>query len=203
MATKLFADFPRIAYSLDNFESEQVVVDIFRRVVFSDEFLENTFYYEEYEVLGGESPEELSFRFYGTTNLYWLILMVNGIIDPRFDWPLSEQDLYKLTNSKYGGPKNVFAINKAKNAAGFVTDTFFILLEESTHKEPKRLIIENISDPDSINTPIEYTPHPVGTEFISNFEVEQEKNEVNRTIRILKAEIVEEILTNFKTLVNQ
>ena len=75
MATKLFADFPRIAYSLDNFESEQVVVDIFRRVVFSDEFLENTFYYEEYEVLGGESPEELSFRFYGTTNLYWLILI--------------------------------------------------------------------------------------------------------------------------------
>lgn len=202
MATKLFADFPRIAYTLDDFQSEQVVVDIFRRVIFSDEFLQNTFYYEEYEVLGGESPEDLSYRFYGTPNLYWLILMVNGIVDPRFDWPLSEDELYKITKSKYGGENNVFSINSAKNSAGYNVETFFILLESSTHKEPKRLLLQNDATQE-INTPIAYQISPPGTDFISNFEVEQEKNETNRSLKILKADVVEEILTNFKNLVNQ
>lgn len=202
MATKLFADFPRIAYTLDDFGSEQVVVDIFRRVIFSKEFLENTFYYEEYEVIGGESPEDLSYRFYGTPNLYWLILMVNGIIDPRFNWPLSEEELYKITKSKYGGENNVFSTNKARNSAGFEVETFFILLEESTHKEPLRLLYEDESNT-GISTPIAYDESAQGTDFISNFEIEQEKNEANRTLKILKADVVEEILNNFKTLVNQ
>lgn len=202
MATKLFADFPRIAYTLDDFQSEQVVVDIFRRVIFSDEFLQNTFYYEEYEVLGGESPEDLSYRFYGTPNLYWLILMVNGIVDPRFDWPLSEDELYKITKAKYGGENNVFSTNKARNSAGYNVETFFILLEESTHKEPKRLLFQENTNQD-INTPIAYKDSAAGTDFISNFEVEQEKNETNRSLKILKADVVEEILTNFKNLVNQ
>ena len=89
MATNLFIDYPKIAYTLDDFESEQVVVDIFRRIVFKKEYIDNSSYYEEYEVLGGETPEELSYRFYGTTQLYWIILMVNGILDPRFDWPMA------------------------------------------------------------------------------------------------------------------
>ena len=202
MATKLFADFPRVAYSLDNFESEQVVVDIFRRVIFSQEFLENTFYYEEYEVLGGESPEDLSYRFYGTPNLYWLILMVNGIVDPRFDWPLSEEELYKLTKSKYGGDKNVFSTTRARNADGYNVETFFVLLEESTHKEPQRLLFEDTTN-ENISTPIAYSLSEQGTDFISNFEIEQEKNETNRSLKILKADVVEEILSNFKNLVNQ
>lgn len=202
MATKLFADFPRIAYTLDDFESEQVVVDIFRRVIFSKEFLENSFYYEEYEVIGGESPENLSYRFYGTPNLYWLILMVNGIVDPRFNWPLSEEELYKITKSKYGGDNNVFSTNKARNSAGYEVETFFILLEESSHKEPLRLLYEDDTN-QGISTPIPYTNSPIGTDFVSNFEVELEKNETNRTLKILKADVVEEILNNFKNLINQ
>ena len=40
MATNLFGDFPRISYTLDDYDSEQVVVDIFKRVVLSKEFKE-------------------------------------------------------------------------------------------------------------------------------------------------------------------
>ena len=60
MATNLFESFPRIAYTLDDGESEQVVVDIFKRIVLSKEFQENSSFFESYEVLHGETPEELS-----------------------------------------------------------------------------------------------------------------------------------------------
>jgi len=46
MATNLFGDFPRISYTLDNYASEQVVVDIFRRIVLSKEYQDNSTYFE-------------------------------------------------------------------------------------------------------------------------------------------------------------
>ena len=202
MATNLFGDFPRISYTLDDYDSEQVVVDIFKRVVLSKEFKENTSYYFEYEVLHGETPEELSYRFYGTQNLHWLILMVNDVIDPRFNWPVSEENLFKIVSDKYGKDKNVFTINRATNAKGYQVETFFILSEESTHKEPVRLLFED-NDPDSINTPIEYLESNTIVQFESNFEIEQNKNESYRMIRIMKPEFVQDILTNFKTIITQ
>ncbi len=202
MATNLFQDFPRIAYTLNDFESEEVVVDIFRRVVLSKEFLENTYYYETYEVLHGETPEELSYRFYGTPNLYWLILMVNNIVDPRFEWPLSEDDLYKNTAAKYGSD-NVFTINRGVNAAGYQVETFFLLTEDSTHKEPIRLVAEDNNITDGIRSPIAYRDSETIQDFVSNYEVEQNKNETSRSIKIIKSNIVEEILRNFKTILTQ
>jgi len=202
MATNLFGDFPRISYTLDDYDSEQVVVDIFKRVVLSKEFKENTSYYFEYEVLHGETPEELSYRFYGTQNLHWLILMVNDVIDPRFNWPISEENLFKVVSDKYGADKNVFTINRALNAKGYQVETFFVLDEESTHKEPVRILFED-KDPDGINTPIAYLESNTIVQFESNFEIEQNKNESYRMIRIMKPQFVQDVLTNFKTIITQ
>jgi hypothetical protein len=201
MAINFFSIFPRTGYTLDDYASQQVVVDIFKRVIFSKEYQENSSYYEKYEVLYGETPEEISYRFYGTTSYHWLVLMVNDITDPRFDWPLSEQVLTDLVESKYGSKQNIFATNRAKNAKGYQVETFFVLTEESSHKEPQRLLYES-NDPESINTAIAYDASEDISYFESNFEVETEKNEINRTVKILKPEIVQEIISNYQGLIN-
>ena len=201
MAINFFSTFPRTGYTLDDYASQQVVVDIFKRVIFSKEYQENSSYYEKYEVFYGETPEEISYRFYGTTSYHWLVLMVNDITDPRFDWPLSERVLTDLVESKYGSKQNIFATNRAKNAKGYQVETFFVLTEESSHKEPQRLLYES-NDPESINTAIAYDVSEDISYFESNFEVETEKNEINRTIKILKPEIVQEIISNYQGLIN-
>jgi len=202
MATNLFENFPRIAYTLDDGATEQVVKDIFKRAILSKEFQNNNSYYETYEVLGGETPENLSFRFYGTSELHWLILLTNNIIDPRFEWPLSQDNLIKQTQDKYGSERDIFTVNRAVNAKGYQVETFFILLEDSTHKNPKRLLIETPNDL-GINTAIAYRDSAVGTDFQSNYEVEELNNESYRLIKILKAEIVERVLTDYNALINQ
>ena len=194
MATNLFESFPRIAYTLDDGESEQVVVDIFKRIVLSKEFQENSSFFESYEVLHGETPEELSYRFYGTQSLYWLILMTNNIIDPRFEWPLSEENLLKVVEDKYGGENNIFAINRAVNSKGYQIETFFVLSEESTHTNPIRVTIEA----DGINYPLAFDEPLDLAGYESNYEVEQTNNEINRSIKVLKPEIVQDILTSYK-----
>lgn len=200
MAINFFSEFPKTSYTLDDYKSRQVVVDIFRRVILAKEYLENSLYYEEYEVLHGETPEEVSYRFYGTTDLSWAVLMVNNIVDPRFEWPISEESLYKIVEDKYGGPQNVFTINRAVNAKGYQVETFFVLTEDSTHEEPVRLLFENSGD-DNINTPIAYQDSSVISDFESNFEIESQKNESRRRIKILKPEIMLEVVDRYKRMI--
>lgn len=201
MAINFFSEFPRTSYTLDDYQSRQVVVDIFRRVILSKEYFENSLYYEEYEVLHGETPEEVSYRFYGTTDLSWAILMVNNIVDPRFEWPISEESLYKVVEDRYGGAQNVFTINRAVDAKGYQVETFFVLTEDSTHEEPVRLLFENPGE-DNINTPIAYQDSSLISQFESNFEVESQKNESKRRIKILKPEIMLEVVGRFKRMIN-
>jgi len=198
MATDYFGSFPLISYTLDDSDSTQVVTDIFKRAILSKEFLDNNSYFETVDVLDGETPEELSFRYYGTQNLHWLILLTNNIIDPRFNWPLSSDDLYKSVVSKYGTEKDVFTINRAVSQKGYQVETFFVLTEDSTHKKPKRLLLD-LSDTEQINVPISYQEAAAGTDFQSNYEVELAKNEANRRVQLLKVSVVEEVMSSYKT----
>jgi hypothetical protein len=141
MATDYFESFPLISYTLDDSNSTQVVTDIFKRVILSKEFLNNNSYFETIDVLDGETPEQLAFRYYGSQNLHWLVLLTNNIIDPRFEWPLSDNDLYKFVVSKYGTEKDVFTINKAVDTKGNQVETFFLLAEDSTHKNQKEYLL--------------------------------------------------------------
>jgi len=201
MAIDFFSEFPKIGYSLDDNATQQVVVDILKRVIIQKEYQENAAYYEEYDIKHGETPEEISFRFYGTASLHWIILMVNNIIDPRFEWPMSEENLVKQVESKYGGENNIFTLNRAKDAKGYQVETFFILSEESTHKEPIRLLYEGLED--SINTPVIYQQSETIADFESNYEVESQKNEKLRSIKIIKPEIVQDIVINYKQLISK
>jgi hypothetical protein len=202
MSTNLFESFPSISYTLDDGDTEQVVTDIFRRAILSKEFLDNNSYFELYDVLDGETPEELSYRYYGTQDLHWLVLLTNNIQDPRFEWPLSDNDLYKFIVSKYGTEKDVFTINKAVNTKGNQVETFFLLAEDSTHKKPKRILID-LPDTEQINIPISYKESDIGTDFVSNYEVEQAKNESNRRIRVLKPNIVQDVVSNYIKTINR
>ena len=201
MAIDFFSEFPKIGYSLDDNATQQVVVDILKRVIIQKEYQENAAYYEEYDIKHGETPEEISFRFYGTASLHWIILMVNNIIDPRFEWPMSEENLVKQVESKYGGENNIFTLNRAKDAKGYQVETFFILSEESTHKEPIRLLYEGLED--SINTPVIYQQSETIADYESNYEVESQKNEKLRSIKIIKPEIVQDIVINYKQLISK
>jgi len=198
MATDFFQSFPLLSYTLDDSDSTQVVVDIFRRAILSKEFLDNNSYFETVDIRDGESPEELAFRYYGSQNLHWLILLTNNIIDPRFNWPLSSDDLYKLVVSKYGTEKDVFTINRAVNTKGYQVETFFVLTEDSTHKKPKRLLLDLV-DTEPINIPISYQESAIGTDFQSNYEIELAKNEANRKVQLLRISVVEEVMAGYKS----
>ena len=103
-----FEKFPQIVYSLDN-KSGFAVTDIFRRVKAETQRLLTAAAYDEYDIKDGETPEILAHKFYANSNLHWLILIANDIIDPRWDWPLTQAQLSNYITDKYGAG-NEYAI---------------------------------------------------------------------------------------------
>lgn len=96
-----FEKFPYMIYTLDNYVSGQIVTDIFRRVAIAQETKNNYTAFDQYDIKDGETPEILSDKLYGTPMLHWIILLSNDILDPRFEWPLSNVDLIEYCKSKY------------------------------------------------------------------------------------------------------
>jgi hypothetical protein len=81
---------------------EDTVIDntrmknIFVRIVLIKERFVDAF--NSYKVIDGETPEILAKRFYGDTQLFWLILASNGMKNYFYDWPLTSSELDKYVD---------------------------------------------------------------------------------------------------------
>jgi hypothetical protein len=102
-----FKSFPYTLYSLDNTNTVQVVTNITTRVALSDEVKNNLALFDVYDVRDGDTPELVADRFYKNSELHWLVLHYNDIIDPRFDWPLSTNNLNLYSASKYANVNGI------------------------------------------------------------------------------------------------
>jgi hypothetical protein len=114
-----FKSFPYTYYSLDNTTTVQVVTNITNRVTLSDEVKNNLGLYDEYDIKDGETPELVADKFYNNSELHWLVLHYNEIIDPRFDWPLDTNKLNRYVDSKYA---DVNAVHHFEDANGNYTN---------------------------------------------------------------------------------
>lgn len=115
-----FEKFPTTNYSLDDISTVQTVRNIFLRIVFSDEIKNNYGLFDEYDVLDGETPEILADRFYSNPQYHWIILHMNDMLDPRYDWPLSSNNLRLYCESKY---ENINDVHHYVNADGYIVNS--------------------------------------------------------------------------------
>lgn len=115
-----FGYFPLTLYSLDDGTTANLVTNILLRNVVNDSIKSNLSIFDEYDIIDGETPEVVSFKFYRTSKLHWLILHYNEIIDPRFDWPLSTNNLIKYCQNKY---TNINATHHYVNSDGYIVDS--------------------------------------------------------------------------------
>ena len=97
-----FNQFPTINYTLDGGRTSFSTTDFFIRIKSDHNNVYTSLAYEQYDIREGETPEILAARIYGDSQLHWVILIINEIIDPRFDWPLSSQALNNYIEDKYG-----------------------------------------------------------------------------------------------------
>ena len=102
-----FRELPDVEYQ--SFLSDAIssqdylkVKNLFRRNKLRDD-LQNVFtIFNKYEIVEGARPDTVAEEFYGKADLDWVVLMTAGIINVRDEWPLSNYQLYKYAENKYG-----------------------------------------------------------------------------------------------------
>lgn len=63
--------------------------------------IESNYILKEYSIRNAPRPELLSHMLYGTTQYYWVLLLINEIYDPFYDWIMSEQAVHEYSEQKY------------------------------------------------------------------------------------------------------
>lgn len=224
-----FQKFPKTFYTLDNAATVQVVTNILQRVVLTQELQNNFSVYDEYDVTDSDTPENLAYQLYGDSELHWLILHFNNIIDPRFDWPLSVNNLNEFVKSKYNNINgihhyedinqkeinaniiiNTSSFNSFNTADAIINLTHDGVAFVTSKPSSTSLIVTTTKggfrsgDQISLGSNTQTTANIISTSTISgipvtNYVYEDRLNETKRRIRILKPQFIESVVREFES----
>ena len=109
-----FRNLPKVRYDINGAEPNKFlnVTNIMKRISFKPSVIEDITNYYPYRIKDGERPDILSFQQYGTVAYAYLIMLINDIYDPLFDWPLTAQQFEKYLISKYGSVSSAMGTTK-------------------------------------------------------------------------------------------
>lgn len=104
-----FDKLPKIQYDINRSLIAPKYVtstNIFFRIRYIQEVLNNINSYFVAEVEDNETPEIIAEKAYGDAGAAWMITIANQIIDPQWEWPLSYNEFQKYIVNKYGSQEN-------------------------------------------------------------------------------------------------
>ena len=178
-----FRNLPRVGYDINGTGKDSFlsVTNIMKRVKFKPSVLDDISNYYPYFVKEGERPDIISHAQYGTIGYAYLIMLINDIQDPNFDWPLSSQIFEKFIINKYGsvtlaiaGVKNYYQIIRAEVAR---TGT--------SERVPEVKFAVDETTYDALDTADRST--------LTDYDYEVELNDAKREIRLINPSFVQDI----------
>ena len=102
------------------------VKNIFKGVSIREDILQDLTVFEKFQIVGDDRPDNVAFEFYGDSNLDWLVLKCNNIINVQSEWPLTQMDLDEYLLDKYGDYNTLYngihhyETKEIKNSKGVV-----------------------------------------------------------------------------------
>ena len=107
MANKYFRYLPDFDYvsrlsKAQNISDYIRVKNLFKRTKISEQIFDDLTFFTKYQVVTDERPDNVAFKVYGDSNLDWMILLANNIINVQQEWPLEHQSYYDYLIGKYG-----------------------------------------------------------------------------------------------------
>ena len=98
--TKFFKNFEFVQYSFGNREDPVLFNNITQYVDIIDKIKQEVSFLNRYTIVGGDRPDSLSQKLYGTTDHYWTFYLMND--DLRYSgWPVDTNGLLEAAISKY------------------------------------------------------------------------------------------------------
>lgn len=213
---KFFNYYPKTFYTNDTKpKGLDTVTNIISRFAFEGTLKENSAAFYEYDIQDSDTPEIIAHKYYGNSERHWMVLLFNDIVDPQWDWPLTENNLVKYVNDKYSanGAANTtvqtgiqWALSPSNVQAYFKTIT-----RTSTDGSEivEKLEVDANTYANIAQSTLSYTLQNGSqvTETISRstrsyFEYETEINDAKRTITLLKKEFAPAVEQEFRRVIS-
>ena len=177
-----FSRFPMMIYDVKGNDNYKLLPDILRRVKQRAGIKAGQFIFDSYDVMNGEKPEDIAFKWFGDAQLHWIILMTNNITDSYYQWPMTQPQFAEFLTDKYGAGNEDSAHHyEVTQDSGRTSGQG---PNDYSHK------VEVNSDTDNATT-------------ITNREYEERQQDKYRSIRLLNQRYVSDFISEFDNLIKQ
>ena len=186
-----FSNFPQIQYTLPSLNRVNTVTDVTRRFVIRDFYKKNLFSFFKYDIIEGQRPDSVAYDLYGDSTLDWLILLPNEILDPYFQWPLSQNQLNEMMRKKYGSVSTAMA--QVHHYEQIIQPR-----TELVNSDGEKIVVTERTLQVDQTTYISLAAN--AKRQVTAYDYELAKNEKYRTISIIDAAYVPSIVDRFRNL---
>lgn len=167
-----FTPFPKVNYDIKKNGKLETITNIMMRFKIVDKLKNERANYFDYTVQDGDRPDVVASKLYDRPELDWLILMINNIVDPFYDWPLSSFLLEQFIRDKYGSistaQATVHEYRKILNDHSVLFDGTIV---------PKRTVVIDETTYNTLSEP--------DRESIDKYQYEIENNDNKRNIKVV------------------
>lgn len=161
--------------------------------------LKNPMVYYNYDIQEGDTPEIIAHKYYGDSYRYWIVLFANQLLDPQWDWPMTSSVFQSYLTEKYG----TFAIYSEAHhyekiitqydANSQTTTVETIIIDEGEYNT----LVDSTNTYTLPSGPVTITTTKLA---VSYYDYESRMNENKRNIRILNSRYVDQLESQFKSL---
>ncbi len=190
-----FQPFPKIDYDIKKNGKSISLTNLTLRFKVTEVLREQSVIYYDYRVQDGDRPDVIAELYYQDSTLDWLILIINDIVDPQFEFPKSQLDLEKFIKSKYGSiseaQATVHHYEKILNAQSVLSDGTIV---------PERTVnVDQTTYNSLVGDILEGEQGFVRTRReVSAYQYEQDLNDERRNIKILDEVYVPQVLSSVR-----
>jgi hypothetical protein len=158
----------------------KLLPDILRRVKQRSAIKSGQFIFDTYDVVDGEKPEDVAYKWFGDAQLHWVILMTNNVIDRYYDWPMNQVQFQTMLEDKYSNPDGIH---------------HYELTQDSGRTTSQ--------GPSDYSHKVEVTSDTFNASSVSNREYEEREQDKKRSIRLLNQKFLPAFIEEFDNLIKE
>lgn len=192
-----FDEFPDIllpSFANDRNSSSDFVrsKNLFKRAKIRDDFFSTATVFDLYSIIGDDRPDNVAQKLYGDSDLDWVVLLSNNIINIRDEWPMSQYDLERYLDNKYSQEQlsevHHYETKEVK------TDFGMLLLQEGLWVDANYTF--KFTDDDEVKT---LSGANILTS-VSTYQFEIQKNDSKRNIYVLRSNYLQTVFSDMRDI---
>ena len=157
------------------------------------DFYLDLLFFTKYEIIGNDRPDNVALKVYGRSDLDWVVLTSNNIINIQDEWPMPQLEFDAYLLNKYGTYDN---LNSSHHYETTELKNDDVIIVQKGLQVPSTYSITYYFD-SGIDSGM-VTSYPVVE--ITNYQYEEKLNNDKRSIFLLKPRYLNVIIDDFEEL---